>query len=337
METNDNITMIDISPYDEAFPVMLLSDAFDSQLDKAEKIAVKICDDIIKQSVKYFDTGIIEEDKIRIVVDASEDTLKDIHEGRIKLVEENGKLFAQLRENGRYSNKLPVKEELYNDGWNSGQVSIAMQLKAIQESLIIVSNQLKRIDERVREVINGQQNDRLGIYYSGVALYIESTCVSDLGMKKNLISQSIRALTEAIFQMTLMMQSDIRYLKNKEYDIQKKRRLELIKERMDSINQCFSVIHQASILKAGIYCKQDEVLAACAVLEEYSRFIKGTVSKNADLLAQCDVMDTGTERGVWKSRARLELDVSELTKQLKETDRTVYIEKKDGGISNESI
>lgn len=337
MLTNDRLSITDISPYDEAFPVMLLSDAFNDQLDKAEKVAVQICGDVVKQSPEYFNMGALEEDKIRIVVDATDDTLKDIHEGRIKLVEENGKLFAQLRENGRYSSKLPVKEEVYNEGWDSGQVAIAMQLKAIQDSLITVSKQLKTIDERVREVIIGQQNDRLGIYYSGVALYIESTCVSDLEMKKNLVAQSIRALTEAIFQMTLMMQSDIRYLKNKGYESEKKRRTELIKEKMDNINQCFSVVHQASILKAGIYCKQEELLATSAVLEEYSKFINGTVSSNASLLAQCDIADTGTEQGVWKSRAKLEFDVSKFAKQLKASEKVVYIDTNDGGILDESI
>lgn len=333
---NDNFSIADISPYDEAFPVMLLSDAFNDQLDRAEKVAMQICDDVAKKSLEYFNVGKLEEDKVRIVVDATDDTLKDIHEGRIKLVEENGKLFAQIRENGRYSSKLPVKEEVYNEGWDSGQIAIAMHLKAIQDSLITVSKQLKTIDERVREVINGQQNDRLGIYYSGVALYIESTCVSDLEMKKNLVAQSIRALTDAIFQMTLIMQSDIRYLKNKEYESEKKKRAELIKEKMNNITQCFSVVHQASILKAGIYCKQGEVLATSAVLEEYSRFINGTVSSNAALLAQCDIADTGTEHGIWKSRAKLEFDVSKFAKQLKSSEKAVYIDTNDGGILDES-
>ena len=333
---NDSFSIADISPYDEAFPVMLLSDAFNAQLDRAEKVAMHICDDVAKKSSEYFNVGKLEEDKVRIVVDATDDTLKDIHEGRIKLVEENGKLFAQIRENGRYSSKLPVKEEVYNEGWDSGQIAIAMHLKAIQDSLITVSKQLKTIDERVREVINGQQNDRLGIYYSGVALYSESTCVSDLEMKKNLVAQSIRALTDTIFQMTLIMQSDIRYLKNKEYESEKKKRAELIKEKMNNITQCFSVVHQASILKAGIYCKQGEVLATSAVLEEYSRFINGTVSSNAALLAQCDIADTGTEHGIWKSRAKLEFDVSKFAKQLKSSEKAVYIDTNDGGILDES-
>lgn len=335
MEDINSMKRMGISPYDESFPVMLLSDAFNIQLDKAEKATVKIVEDVVRQTPAYFDTGVIEEDKIRIVVDATEE-IKDIHEGRIKLVEENGAFFAQLRENGKYSKKLPVKEEVYNEGGDSGQIATAMQLKAIQESLIVISNQLNKIDERVREVITGQQNDRMGIYYSGVALYIESMYVTDLEMKKNLISQSIKALTEAVFKMTLMMQSDICYLKAEGYKKQKNK-VGLIKERMDSINQGFSIVHQASLLKAGIYCKENELVAAGVVLEEYSKFIRGTVTNNAELLALCDITDTGTEYGRWRSRSKLELDVTELTKRLKTPEKVIYIDTRDGGRKDESI
>ena len=287
-------------------------DAFNMQLDKAEKTSVKIYEDVVKNTMPLEVQPVQGEEKTRLVVDATEETLKSIHDGKIKLVEEHGQLYAQRRENGKYGAKLPIKEEVYQDGGNAEEIAIAMQLKSIQESLANITKQLEVIDERVKEVITGQQTDRLGVYYSGVALFIESTCVSNEEMRKNILSQSLRALSEAIFQMTLLMQSDIKYLNNKEYEKQKKIRYELIKERMDRINQCFSVIHQATLLKAGIYCKEGEMLATAIVLEEYAQFINGTVSKNSELLSQCDIQDKGASIGVWKSRADLELDVSRM-------------------------
>jgi len=336
MDNNKDLQVTDVSPYDEIFPMMFLLDAFNLQFAKVDKITMKICDEVVTQSAEFFQQR-VEVDKIRLVVDASEETLRDIHEGRIKLVEENGNMYAQLRRNGRYSSKLPIKEEVYNDGWNFDQITIAMQLKTIQESLVMISKQLRVIDERVQEVVNGQQNDRLGTYYSGVALYIESTCVSNEEMRKNLIAQSIRALTESIFQMTFVVQSDIKYLSSREFDKQKKIRTELIRERMNRINQSFSTIHHASVLKAGIYCKEGELLAASAVLEEYARFIKGTISNNTELLSQCDIMDKGSEIGIWKCRARLELDISKLTSKMKDPNKTIYIDLESGGVTNESI
>lgn len=330
-------SITEISPYDESFPIKLLSDAFDMQIDKAEKTFVRIYEDVAKNTMNFDVQGLQGEEKSRLVVDATEETLKGIHDGKIKLVEEHGKIYAQLRENGKYSSKLPIKEEIYQDGGNAEQIAIAMQLKSIQETLAMVTKQLGVIDERVQEVVCGQQTDRLGVYYSGVALFIESTCVSNEEMRKNILSQSIRALSEAIFQMSLLMQSDIKYLYNKEYEKQKKIRYELIKERMDRINQCFSVVHQATLLKAGIYCKEGELLATSVVLEEYARFINGTIAKNSELLAQCDILDKGTTIGVWRSRADLELDVSKMMTCLKNPEKTVYIDVKIGGTEDESV
>ena len=106
---------------------------------------------------------------------------------------------------------------------------------------------------------------------------------------------------------------------------------------MDRINQCFSVIHQATLLKAAIYCKEGEMLATAIVLEEYAQFINGTVSKNSEILSQCDILDKGATIGVWKSRADLELDVSRMVTCLKNPEKVVYIDIKNGGAEDESI
>jgi len=94
---------------------------------------------------------------------------------------------------------------------------------------------------------------------------------------------------------------------------------------MQSIEQSFSFIHQASMLRAAIYCKEGELQAMSSVLSEYSHFIGGTIAPNAQLLAECDKNDSGTERGTWKSRKNLELDVTELVKRLDAPRKTLYL------------
>jgi len=68
-----------------------------------------------------------------------------------------------------------------------------------------------------------------------------------------------------------------------------------------------------------------------SVLNEYSHFIDGVIAKNAGLLSQCDTTDTGTENGIWKSRAKLKLDVSAFNKQLNAPEKTIYL-----GVSKEN-
>ena len=121
------------------------------------------------------------------------------------------------------------------------------------------------------------------------------------------------------------MQADIKYLVNSEYKEVKGKNVELIDLRVNSINQSFAFIHQATMLRAGIYCNEGELSAMSNVLSEYSHFIENVVAKNATLLAQCDVNDTGTENGVWKSRTNLKLDVTELNKQLNAPEKIIYL------------
>lgn len=328
--------MLNTSPYNQSFPAMLLEEAFEFQLNRAERVAHDIYDAVTKDSAPVFPL-VDSERESHLIVDVSDDVMQDIHDGKIKLVEENNQFFAQLRENGHYSKKLPVKEKTFGDELSVYQAANALQLKAIQESLQKLSVQIKAIDESVRDVINGQQTDRIGMYYSGVSLFMEASAVSNPSLKESLLAQSIKALTESSFQLTLIMQSDIRYIKNKEYESKKKIRTKLISEKMASINQCFSIIHQSSILKAGIYCQAGEFAAMGSVLEEYSRFIAGTVAQNASLLAQCDISDDGTILGVWKSRANVRLDASDITSKLKASNESLYLDLRKEDEQNESI
>ena len=128
-------------------------------------------------------------------------------------------------------------------------------------------------------------------------------------------------------QLTLKIQSDINYLANKEYEEAKgkKSRESLISSRMDEINQSFAFIHQATMLKAGTYCEIGEYTAMASVLDEYSYFIKNTIQENVSLLAQCDIKDNGAEDGIWKSRAKMELNVSDFTNQIKAKDKVIYL------------
>jgi len=205
------------------------------------------------------------------------------------------------------------------------QLANVMQMKALQNQVEVLTDQILAIDYNVKDVLQGQQNDRIGLYYSGLALFLEAQNVNDEKIKKALIAQSLRGLSEATFQLTLTLQADIRYLINGEYKSVKGKRVELIEKRMKSIHQSFAFIHQSTMLRAGIYCELDEVAAMSTVLGEYSYFIEETIAKNAGLLAQCDTSDSGTESGIWKSRTNLKLDVVDLAKQIKSPEKILYL------------
>lgn len=203
-------------------------------------------------------------------------------------------------------------------------VQNAIYLQALGNSLRDIAKQIETIDANVKEVLAGQQNDRLGLYYSGVALYLEASRITDQSFRNQLISQSIKTLSDAVFQLTLGLKSDILYLADKKYNSDKKRAYDLLQEKMLSVDRAFMAIHQSALMKTSIYLQQGEVGAAMAVLEEYERFIAGTIVKNANMLSQCDSRDSGREDGIWKKRAGLQLDVKNAVQRITQA-RTILI------------
>ena len=315
----------EISPYDVSYPVVLLSNGIKNELERAQTVAQNIYRAVVREMPALTQVQQAMDKGCRYVVDATDSTLKALESGALKLTQENGKTYAQLRVNGKYGSKLPIKKEVFRKGIDPTQMANALQMQALQDQIQDVANQLVLIDGSVREVLQGQQNDRIGLYYSGLSLFLESRSVSDAGLRNALQAQALRALAESTFQLKLTMQSDIRYIEQKEYDKAKGKRKELIMEHMNNINQSFAFIHQATMLRAGIYCDIGEHGSMARVLEEYSYFIDNDVAKNALLLSQYDMNDDGTVTGLWASRSQLKLDTAELSRALNNPQKTLYL------------
>ena len=323
------------SLYDDSLPMKILEQAFEMQVEQAEKATNKLVSDVLK--TQQYDPHKLSEskEKMRLVVDGTDDFIKDYQDGVIKLAKEKGHVVAQIKNDGKYGPKLPIKEETYLDGPNSLEIMNACQLKNIADSLQELSNQMLAIDENIKEVLRGQQNDRLGLYYSGASLYLEANRVSDPSFKNSLISQSLKALSDANYQLVLTMQSDIQYLARREYESDKRHKFNLMNEKINNINKAFSTIHQATLMKAAIYCQCGEINAMTSVFNEYALFIQNTIVPNSKLLTQCDMNDTGKIDGTWSSRSLLLNKVTQIVEQLNNPSNELYIGV--GGKEDESI
>ena len=330
MNSDESLTKAEkeITPPVDRSPLTLLNTAIRQNCNEADNAIADIIKAVKRQIPEMAQIGKAADTGFRLVVDVSDETLRDIDRGDIKLTTDKmGNTFAQMRQsNGRYGEKLPIKREEFSQGIDPVQAANAMQVKALQEQLDEIAEQITVIDGRVKEVLRGQQNDRIGLFHSGMSLYLEAREISDEGLQKLLISQSLRALSDAAAQLDLELQEDVAYLSNGEYKKAKGKRMKLIDEKMVSINRCFPVLHQASVARTAIYCEQGEVKAMASALEAYSRLIKQTVGSYAGLLAEFDTSDDGTDQGIWRSRAALQLDVSTLSKALSAPEKTFYLE-----------
>lgn len=317
-----------MSPYHPEYAVAFFANAVKGKLNEATLFAQEIYQSVLKEAGVVSQIKNAFQEGSRFVVDMSPEMIKAIKEGKLKLsTNKKGQMFAQLLQpnSNRYGEHIPIKEEFFRKGIDPVQMSNALQMSAMQAQLQEMAEEIAAIGYTVKDVLVGQQNDRIGLYYSGVSLYLEARNVSNEVLRNALVVQALHSLADATMQLTLTMKTDIDFLQREDYKKVKGKSVSLIDERMQSINRAFGFIHQATMFRAGVYCERGELNAMSQVLMEYSNFIEETVSKNAGFLAECDTSDNGTEQGVWKSRMKLKLNAETLVNQLNAPEKTLYL------------
>lgn len=190
----------------------------------------------------------------RYVVQMGDDLIKAIDEGRVKLdYKKTGEIFAQLRDaSGHFGEKLPIKKELIAAGVDPFSVGTALQMKAIEQKLDAMIDTLEDIGQDVSEVIQGQHNDRIGLFNSGLNLYLESRNIQNQEFQMLVVAQALKSLSDGNEQILQALRADVNYLLEGKYKQKKGKSAEEIQERMININKCFDVIHRSFLLKAGI-------------------------------------------------------------------------------------
>lgn len=318
---------VKISPYDPAYPLNLFSDSMKEQAEKACVTLKEVYRSAVKRAPFLFQLKHALTKEFTLTVAATPEQVELLRSGAAKLVTtKDGRTIAQLRmASGQFGEHIAIKAEDVMQGIDPVQLTTAMQMQVIQGQLEDITQQLQIIDQNVRSVLQGQQNDRIGKYYSGISLYLEASKISDKTFKSALLAQAQAALSEASFQLSENMRSDIHFLRNGEYKGFGNGGTKAIDEHIQNINTAFQYIHESALMRAAIYCSAGEVSAMITVLDEYGQFIESNIAKNASLLAQCDVSDRGGNNGVWKTRTAMALDVSAVADRLAAPEQTIYL------------
>lgn len=295
--------------------------------DEVERTIDKATDRLIS------DAGIIEEYKkthseVQYILDLKPEIKQAIQNGEIKLDEHGGEIFAQIRNaNGQFGEKLPVKA--VGGAIDPMMLSMALQMKSMEEKLDNIVDLLGLIEEDVVDVLAGQQSDRIALYYSGYNQYCESRCIKDPNLRALLTSQAIKTLSDANAQEMEVISHDIKYLIDKEYKKEEKQhREETIKRKIQRVNTCFEFIHRASSLKAQIYYECGEMDGMLDVMEQYGQFLNELINPNADILAELDIKEKTLIGGKWEQRKSLIEKISELRPQIEES-KALYLECKE--------
>lgn len=308
----------ELEPNAESSAINTFKNLLASRLQQAQSIVNKVTRIAFAAANANALLSTNQESEALYVLDVPKHIATGLRNGTLKLDQNKaGEMFAQLRgADGEFGKKIPIKEELVKQGIDPVTAVNAMQLQAVQQQLAGVVEALEIISEDIAEVIQGQYNDRLGLYYSGLNLYLESQQVENESFKQLVASQSIKALSDAGAQMRLALESDIRYLLEGKYKKKKGQSAEEIQSRMASINQSFEAIHRSYVLKAAVYCDLGEVKAMLDTIQQYGKFLSSQIVPNAPKLREFDASDVLLADGIWDKRAKSISAVAEIQKRI---------------------
>lgn len=318
-----------LSLFDEQFSIADLSHAIES----AENSSSGILETTKRAVYRAFEKD-ANSNNPKYIVNFDDETKAAIKCGNVELVPaKDGGFYAQLRntENKQLSKKLSITEELGEEGIDTAALHTALQMEAIKKQLTTIIQSVQEIEEKVTEVIQGQRNDRLGLFYSGLSLYIEAKEIQDVSLKKQITAQALRSINDANAQMIQDIRTNIEYLITEEYKIHKKTTRK-IEEYLNVIRQCYDVVYRAAFLKATIYQENGEIAAMLTAIDEYGRFIEKLIVPYAGKLSELDRHSQFIESGTWGEIAGTLSSCRELRKQI--VENRVYLLSM-GGIEDE--
>lgn len=299
-----------LSLFDEQFTIADFSASLEKTEAASDSIFISACT-AIKRAFQN------DEDDAKYVVDMSDEIKAAIEKGETKLITgKEGEIYAQLRNpNGQFGKRLPIKKELAKEGVSVEELQTALQMEVIKEQLQTIIEGLKEIEGRVTEVIQGQRNDRIGLFYSGLSLYIESRDITDVFLKKQLIAQALKSISDANSQMIQDIRTSIKYLFAEQYK-QDKNVTEKIDEHLTIIQQCYDVVYRASFLKAAIYQENGEITAMLTAIDEYGRFVEQMIVPYVGRLSELDKSAKLIDKSVWSTIAHSLVGCRELKQQI---------------------
>lgn len=275
----------------------------------------------------------------KLVLDISKEVMRKIQSGELKVMHTKSDVLKAVicDPNGTIKQHMNVKYENFCNVPNPAGVANSLQMASISQQLAEVREQLAMVGFAVQEVIAGQQNDRIALYYAGEQIYLEASKTQNEFLKMQLTASAIRSLEEAKSKMIESIKQDIAYIKA--YDQQGTRlKSKELSDRILRINKSFDVVNRAALLKAGIYQDLNEIPAMMTSLQQYAGFLSESINANAKLLYDYDKSDTKIE-GKWHERARsipqsiqLMIESHEQDRQLLEID---YDTLEKAGLLNE--
>lgn len=300
----DSILLLDeslLNLYDEQFKYSSFKSLISKKYNQSNEFMNRLFD------------SIEQDDDVNLVVNLSDDLKEKYKQGLLRFdKDKDGNMYAQLRdEKNHYGKKLTIKEQV-----NEKDLIIASQLNIIKDILDEIVDTLENIEENISHILMEFHNDRVGLYYSGLSLYLEALQINDVSLRNELIAQSLKSLNDSQAQIIQEFKSDITFLRSPQFDKIKRKKHDCLLEKMQNIHECFQTINRIVTLKAMIYFDNNQLNSMMMVCTEYQRFIDVIIKPNVGFLIECDPRDDKLMNGIWSKRANALLDYKKIQKEL---------------------
>lgn len=153
-----------LSIFDEQFSIDDLDRSIRSDKESSCEVISRAREAVRAAIMDPEETG---EDGYHYEVCMTDELKQQIESGEAEFVTgKDGAVYAMLRgEDGHISKQLPMEKRLEEQGISVEQLQMALQMEAIRNQLESMLASLKSIDGRVMDVLQGQQNDRIGLFY----------------------------------------------------------------------------------------------------------------------------------------------------------------------------
>ena len=261
------------------FVTNVFKEAEKKRKEESKMFIVKIMS--VAPAVAILFEGLKQNEVVQIVLsDEAKANMKNKKWNWMDAKDNDGYFRALVKdENGKIREHALLKKENVPQGIDMTQMAMAMQGMAIQQQLSEISEKLDVMFDAINDVLAGQNNDRVGLYYSAENMFREAQKINDLSLREQMIIAALSNLSVSIEQIKQTTFYEIGKV-NDNYDLKNHKFKKVIKqEEITEIKRNFQVLHKAIALKVAIYSYTGEYNAAVYTLLEYKNFLKIALSE----------------------------------------------------------
>lgn len=217
------------------------------------------------------------------------------------LTTKDGKILAELwnPKTKQFAGHLELEKVQLNPDIMNALTNYAMQMQLAQ-----ITEQLQEIQKTVKEILRGQENDRLAEAYACRQNLLTAVTISNPALKYQVLMHVAQSSETARQKLMLSQKETLAFIENQPEDligkILKGASPTKIEEAMDKLYIGLDAINAVSTTEAMAYMEMDEPEAAARSLTVYSEYLSNSYARQK-MIGLLD-LNTGRPDSYWSEK-----------------------------------